>query len=289
MFQGIVPYVDPSDKAVRSQDQTVFYLRPLTLGAMLELNSITDQSPTSVGSRVTIAIKNGLVDWSNFIWSDHSATPPAELAFNPKMVQCIPLDVRRSLANKIVSISILDKEMIEELKQAARATALRENAVQQGKPDEWECDHCKLNTIMQARRRCPFIPKTQWATMKLSDEDVEKLPLWEQNRVKKGRLPKSMTSRNHIFDVCPIGKRTNRAASLCALVLDCIRRDVFLVAPPVIMEQPYLFEQAKSIVVAEMDKVAPATNKPVDESKDYSMGDSISKLNALARRKQRIR
>lgn len=243
-----VSYVHSSDPAVRDREKTVFLIRPLSVRAMIEINECYEHG--QMGTGLIKVLENGLVGWKNLVLSKEQGS----LMFSTDNLSYIPSGVRADLAKAISSLSVLDNEMVATLRVAARALLLRSKSKKHG---EWDCQEC--SDIERKRRKCPFLSDGERMGGGLDTVNPALVTPWDRKRMAKGQLPRWAQGNSHPYDICPIGEvdiaGPGSMQSLCGLVVDSVRRDVLPVDPPVITAQPYIYQQARAIVIEEMNRL----------------------------------
>jgi len=239
---GVVPFVHSSDTAVRVRDQTVWKLKPLSVGAMFEATSRGNEDEGNASAEVVL--HKGLVGWTNF-----------SVPYSETSLSFVPYFVRIDLVREIVSLSVLSTEMMNEVRQATRAFLLEEAT----NPSDWICDKCEEKS--RIIRKCPFLDEDAKQKDLLEVLNPALIKPWDMKRIKNGKLPRWALDMSHHYDVCPVGLVTKKARMLAGVVIDSMRRNILPVDPPVLNAQPYLFQQAKAIVIEEMNKFSEYEQK----------------------------
>lgn len=265
MWSGTVEYKDVKDEG--EDRRTVFFLKPLSIGDMMDIEGTLNPVPNGPGTKMKRALELGLTGWVNFwILSDEDTLQ--ELAYSKEAISYIPPDVRQRLVNEIFRISVLTEDIVEEIRNAVRSAFLRYEAKDS---KTWDCSDCKLKKL-QAQRNCPELDKKDRDP--LAGINKSDLKPWDIKNLKQGKLSRWM-NQGHGYKQCPILLSSPRAEALLSLVIDCINQNVLPVNPPTLLNQPYIYMQAKNIY--ESEKAAIEKKKKDREKEDVPEDSQIVK------------
>jgi len=231
------------------------------------LSSVLD----NMGTKLATFIRRGVAGWH---WLLRDSSGEREVKYSESALSFIPYDVRLDIANKVYEISTLGEELADELRNTVRAAFLRSKAKSE---KTWDCETCMSKRRLQAARRCPF-EEDDSAKPVVDPRDVKYMQRWDVKNLQKGKLSPWLTYGGHQFESCPIGSATPRGNRLLRLIVDCERNHCLPANPPVLLEQPYLFCESRSIVdqerhdlaklAKEGQKVKPQNVDPIKEVKD---------------------
>lgn len=230
---------------------TTFQLRPLTVGALMDIRGGMPpraDDDLNAGTQMVKALGHGLANWKNFwgIIRGPDGEVLQEVAFDPMVVSHIPYVVRHRIVREIWRISTINDEFEEKLRNAVRTAHLRGK---QKQANDWNCDHCMTKPGLQRLRKCPLGDGDYPADANpIPEIDQKYLKPWDHKNLAKGKLPKWISYGGHKYDQCPVGLTSRPALDWLGLVLQCEAGGYLPCHPPSWFEQPYLYAQAQAII-----------------------------------------
>lgn len=268
--------------------RTTFYVRPLTVGEMMDVNRtaiprLRSKEPVGAGTRLRKIILHGLQGWENFSKSWSADGTDHEVAYARSAIDLIPYIVLGAIAQKIFEISVVDDAFEEELRDAVRAAWLRGRA--RG-PEDWNCENCVTTPGLQRTRRCPFLgdelPSIDEMPAEIAKRRSKYFYQHDIKNVKEGRLSRWMKFGGHAFAHCPIAVQVQSpiACDWVGLVMRYEQDGSLPADPPVWSAQPYFFAQIRNIVADEKHALQqlekkgehPSTKKDPKSEKKEKLG-----------------
>lgn len=271
MFPITDDYRDPSDC---DSDPSVFHLKGLTVRQMYDVDGGFDPADPKPGTRLVKLIKHGLIGWSNLFGINKiGGAIESEISYSEKLVDWLKPTLAHNLADRIYKISVLPVGMDEELVSVVRTSHLKSK-----EPNEiyWDCDNCQANN-WHVTRRCS-LPEEKQKAVTSQKKEYGGFP-GQKKALKK------VDHGGHPYEKCPIGLASRRAWMMFTIIQRCKDKNVLPCEPPVLMEQPYIYLQAESIVEREISNLTDKKTKERAPVEEKSPGDLMAMIKQKSRAK----
>ena len=200
------PYI--CEDEIDNKDQTIFYLKPLTVFEFRFCEEISLNSNMSLGGLSLKALEFGLKDWDNFEYDNGE-----EIKFSLENISAIPANNQAELSSKILDLSEPDNKLSDELKFVAKwSNWISKNK----KPEQWDCEYCLTKGFQKARNCNGDIPnicvKCKCETF---DDECPKC----KARVRPPFKMRFSNATEDFVTQCPLSIITNRSVKLTNLIM----------------------------------------------------------------------
>ena len=225
------------------EDQTIFYLRPLTVLEHRLCEELSVSSNMSIGGFGLKTIEFGLVGWENFKFSDGD-----EIKFSQENISAIPINNQSELSAKILDLSEPEESLIKELKFVAKWGSWIGKVKN---PEQWNCDFCIEKGFQKSRNCSGDLPNKCPKCFFESYDDVCKKCGSKTTPPFKLRFSNSITD---FITRCPLSIITNRAVKLTNLIM-FMNESNTLPFKGGALEQTSFFYSVRSIVLSEQNSL----------------------------------